>query len=137
MNMDLDRIKTEDRNRNSMNIDRLSTIDMVRLINAEDKKVADAVEAEAEHIAAAIDLITEKMQQGGRLVYSGCGTSGRLGILDAVECPPTYSTGYDEVIGLIAGGNEAVFRAKEGAEDMRPKIDNFKFQTGKTEEKVF
>ena len=117
MNMDLDRIKTEDRNRNSMNIDRLSTIDMVRLINAEDKKVADAVEAEAEHIAAAIDLITEKMQQGGRLVYSGCGTSGRLGILDAVECPPTYSTGYDEVIGLIAGGNEAVFRAKEGAED--------------------
>ena len=117
MNMDLDRIKTEDRNRNSMNIDRLSTIDMVRLINAEDKKVADAVEAEAEHIAAAIDLITEKMQQGGRLVYSGCGTSGRLGILDAVEYPPTYSTGYDEVIGLIAGGNEAVFRAKEGAED--------------------
>ena len=117
MNVDLDHIKTEERNRNTMNIDRLSTIDMVRLINAEDKKVADAVEAEAEHIAAAIDLITGKMQQGGRLVYSGCGTSGRLGILDAVECPPTYSTGYDEVIGLIAGGKEAVFRAKEGAED--------------------
>ena len=114
MNVDLNRIKTEDRNSNTMNIDRLSTIDMVHLINAEDKKVADAVEKEAEHIAAAIDLITVKMQHGGRLVYLGCGTSGRLGILDAVECPPTY---YDEVIGLIAGGNEAVFRAKEGAED--------------------
>ena len=117
MNVDLNRIKTEDRNSNTMNIDRLSTIDMVHLINAEDKKVADAVEKEAEHIAAAIDLITVKMQHGGRLVYLGCGTSGRLGILDAVECPPTYSTDYDEVIGLIAGGNEAVFRAKEGAED--------------------
>ncbi len=117
MNLDLDRIKTEQRNQSTMNIDCLSTIDMVHLINEEDKKVACAVEAELEHIAAAIDLITMKMQQGGRLVYSGCGTSGRLGVLDAVECPPTFSTGYDEVIALIAGGKEAIFRAREGAED--------------------
>lgn len=117
MNVNLDKIKTEERNSNTTNIDRLSTLDMVKLINSEDKKVADAVGAEAEHIAAAIDLIAAQMKKGGRLVYSGCGTSGRLGILDAVECPPTYSTDYDEVIGLIAGGNEAIFRAKEGAED--------------------
>lgn len=117
MNVNLDKIKTEERNSSTMNIDRLSTLDMVKLINEEDKKVALAVEAEAEHIAAAVDVIAAQMKLGGRLVYSGCGTSGRLGILDAVECPPTYSTDYDEVIGLIAGGNEAIFRAKEGAED--------------------
>lgn len=114
---DLDNIKTEEQNELTCNIDRLDTIDMIKLINAEDKKVALAVEKEAEHIAAAVDVIAEQMKQGGRLVYIGCGTSGRLGILDAVECPPTYSTDYTEVIGLIAGGNEAVYRAKEGAED--------------------
>lgn len=117
MNVDLNQIKTEECNSRTANIDRLSTVDMVKLINEEDKKVALAVEAEAEHIAAAIDVIAAQMKLGGRLVYSGCGTSGRLGILDAVECPPTYSTDYDEVIGLIAGGNEAIFRAKEGSED--------------------
>ena len=90
---------------------------MVKLINEEDKKVAIAVGEEAEHIAAAVDVIAGQLGQGGRLVYVGCGTSGRLGILDAVECPPTYSTDPEEVIGLIAGGNEAIFRAKEGAED--------------------
>lgn len=117
MNVDLNQIKTEERNSRTANIDRLSTVDMVRLISEEDKKVALAVEAEIEHIAEAIDVIAAQMKRGGRLVYSGCGTSGRLGILDAVECPPTYSTDYDEVIGLIAGGNEAIFRAQEGAED--------------------
>ena len=90
---------------------------MVKLINEEDKKVAAAVGDEAEHIAQAVDVIAAQLKQGGRLVYSGCGTSGRLGVLDAVECPPTYSTDPGEVIGLIAGGNEAIFRAKEGAED--------------------
>lgn len=115
--MNLNSINTEQRNSKTTHIDTMSTLDMVKLINEEDKKVAIAVGEEAEHIAAAVDVIAGQLGQGGRLVYVGCGTSGRLGILDAVECPPTYSTDPDEVIGLIAGGNEAIFRAKEGAED--------------------
>ena len=115
--MDLNSINTEQRNSKTTHIDTMSTLDMVKLINEEDKKVAIAVGEEAEHIAAAVDVIAGQLGQGGRLVYVGCGTSGRLGILDAVECPPTYSTDPEEVIGLIAGGNEAIFRAKEGAED--------------------
>ena len=115
--MDLNSINTEQRNSKTTHIDTMSTLDMVKLINEEDKKVAVAVGEEAEHIAAAVDVIAGQLGQGGRLVYVGCGTSGRLGILDAVECPPTYSTDPEEVIGLIAGGNEAIFRAKEGAED--------------------
>ena len=110
-------IATEKRNCNTENIDMLSTLDMVRLINDEDKKVAYAVENELEHIAAAIDIIAEQFKQGGRLIYSGCGTSGRLGVLDAAECPPTYSTDPEQVIGLIAGGDSAMFKAVEGAED--------------------
>ena len=90
--VELKSIATEQRNPNTMHIDTLPTLDMVRLINREDHRVAEAVGAVAEQIAAAIDVIAEKLQQGGRLIYSGCGTSGRLGILDAVECPPTYST---------------------------------------------
>lgn len=115
--MDLSAIKTEERNQHTYNIDSLSTIEMVRLINEEDKKVAFAVEAEAEHIAEAVDVIAEHLKNGGRLIYIGCGTSGRLGILDAVECPPTYSTDCNMVVGLIAGGYDAIFRAVEGAED--------------------
>lgn len=115
--MDLNQIKTEQRNSRTAQIDTMSTIDMVRLINEEDKKVAEAVGAEADHIAAAIDVIAAHLKEGGRLIYSGCGTSGRLGILDAVECPPTYSTDPGEVIGLIAGGRQAIFQAVEGAED--------------------
>lgn len=115
--MDLNLIKTEQRNSRTTHIDTMSTLDMVKLINEEDQKVALAVGKEAEHIAAAVDVIAAQLKQGGRLVYIGCGTSGRLGVLDAVECPPTYSTDPDEVIGLIAGGNDAIFRAKEGAED--------------------
>ena len=115
--MDLNSINTEQRNSKTTHIDTMSTLDMVKLINEEDKKVAVAVGEEAEHIAAAVDVIAGQLGQGGRLVYVGCGTSGRLGILDAVECPPTYSTDPEDVIGLIAGGNDAIFRAKEGAED--------------------
>ena len=115
--MDLNSIKTEQCNSRTAQIDTMSTLSMVKLINEEDKKVAEAVGDEAEHIAQAVDVIAAQLKQGGRLVYSGCGTSGRLGVLDAVECPPTYSTDPGEVIGLIAGGNEAIFRAKEGAED--------------------
>ncbi len=115
--LDIDKIITEQRNDRTAHIDELSTFDMVRLINDEDKKVAFAVEEELVSIAAAIDLITQKMKEEGRLIYCGCGTSGRLGILDAVECPPTYSTEPELVQGLIAGGYAAVFKAVEGAED--------------------
>lgn len=115
--MEWSQIKTEERNTSSSNIDALDTIEMLRLINQEDKKVAYAVEAELEHIAAAVDRIAKQLKRGGRLIYCGCGTSGRLGILDAAECPPTYSTDPEQIIGLIAGGKEAVFCAAEGAED--------------------
>lgn len=115
--MDLNQLKTEERNSRTTHIDTLSTIDMIRLINEEDRKVAEAVGAEVEHIAAAVDIIARQMKAGGRLIYSGCGTSGRLGILDAVECPPTYSTAPEQVVGLIAGGMPAIFKAVEGAED--------------------
>lgn len=117
--MDRKLCKTEERNERTGNIDELSTVDMIRLINDEDKKVALAVEREAEHIAAAVDVIAGQLKAGGRLIYCGCGTSGRLGVLDAVECPPTYSTDPDMVVGLIAGGYDAMFRAVEGAEDDR------------------
>ena len=117
--MDRKLCKTEEQNERTGNIDELSTIDMIRLINDEDKKVALAVEREAEHIAAAVDVIAGQLKAGGRLIYCGCGTSGRLGVLDAVECPPTYSTDPDMVVGLIAGGYDAMFRAVEGAEDDR------------------
>lgn len=110
-------IVTEKTNQNTEKIDRLSTLEMVRLINEEDKKVANAVEAELEHIAEAIDIIVGQLRKGGRLVYSGCGTSGRLGVLDAAECPPTFSADPEQVIGLIAGGQSAMFKAVEGAED--------------------
>lgn len=111
------KIKTEARNPASEHIDSLSTLEMLRIINNEDKKVALAVEQELGHIAQAVDLIYLRLKDGGRLVYIGCGTSGRLGILDAVECPPTYSVDPELVSGIIAGGPTAIFRAVEGAED--------------------
>ncbi|WP_301860820.1 N-acetylmuramic acid 6-phosphate etherase [uncultured Megasphaera sp.] len=113
----LDTIATEQRNSASSHIDQLSTLDLIRLINKEDQGVAPAVGAIAAEIAQAVDIITARVSQGGRLFYIGSGTSGRLGILDAVECPPTYSTDPSLVQGIIAGGPSAVFRAKEGAED--------------------
>ena len=113
----LEKLTTEQRNPATEHIDELPTLDMVTLMNAEDKKVAEAVEKILPQIASAIDLIAEKLQKGGRLFYMGAGTSGRLGILDAVECPPTYGTDYELVQGLIAGGATAIFQAKEGAED--------------------
>lgn len=113
----LEKLTTEQRNPATEHIDELPTLDMVALMNAEDKKVAEAVEKILPEIARAIDLIAEKLQKGGHLFYMGAGTSGRLGILDAVECPPTYGTDYELVQGLIAGGATAIFQAKEGAED--------------------
>lgn len=118
--MEWEQIKTETRNSRTEYIDTMDTLEMVRLINEEDAKVAIAVETELEHIAAAVDIIVGQMRRDGRLVYIGCGTSGRLGVLDAAECPPTYSTHPDQVIGLIAGGNAAMFHAVEGAEDRAP-----------------
>lgn len=117
MNIDFSSMATEQRNPNTMEIDTLSTIDMVRRINNEDKTVALAVEEELDSIAKAIDVITEQLKKGGRLFYCGAGTSGRLGVLDASECPPTYGVSPDLVIPLIAGGKEALLNAREGAED--------------------
>ena len=108
---------TEYRNENTKNIDLLSTIDMVKKMNEEDKLVALSVEEEAEHIAEAIDVIAKQFLKGGRLFYFGAGTSGRLGVLDASECPPTFSVSPDMVQGIIAGGKEAFVNAVEGAED--------------------
>lgn len=115
--MELCNIATEKRNENTLHIDELSTLEMVKLINSEDKKVAAAVEKELPQIAKAIDIIADRIAAGGRLIYIGCGTSGRLGILDAVECPPTYSTDKETIMGLMAGGYPAMFQAVEGAED--------------------
>lgn len=115
--INLDRISTEQRNPNTLQIDQVSTLEMVKLINEEDKKVALAVEQVLPEIATAIDMIVEQFKQGGRLVYIGAGTSGRLGILDASECPPTYGADPSMVIGLIAGGDTAIRKAVEGAED--------------------
>lgn len=117
--VDLKKIATEQRNPNTMNIDTLSTLEMVRLINREDHKVAEAVSLVADKIAQAVDLIADRLSKGGRLIYCGAGTSGRLGILDAVECPPTYSTDPEMVQCLMAGGYGAIFKAVEGAEDSK------------------
>ena len=115
--IELEKLTTEQRNPATMRIDELETEEMLSVINAEDKKVAEAVGKILPEIAKAVDAITARLQKDGRLFYIGAGTSGRLGILDAVECPPTYGTDYELVQGLIAGGATAIFRAKEGAED--------------------
>ncbi|MBN2392897.1 MAG: N-acetylmuramic acid 6-phosphate etherase [Anaerolineae bacterium] len=110
---------TESCNPATRHIDTASTLEMVRLINAEDAKVATAVEVELPAIAEAIDRIAARMQTGGRLIYIGAGTSGRLGVLDASECPPTFNAAPEQVVGLIAGGEVALTTAVEGAEDSR------------------
>jgi len=108
---------TEQRNPASAHIDEVSTLELVKIINAEDLRVAPAVGHVLEHVAQAVDLVADGFRQGGRLFYLGAGTSGRLGVLDASECPPTYSVSPEMVQGLIAGGERAIFRAVEGAED--------------------
>jgi N-acetylmuramic acid 6-phosphate etherase len=110
-------LTTEARNPESADLDRLETTALVQLINTEDAKVATAVAAATTAIAAAIDIIAARLAQGGRLVYAGAGTSGRLGVLDAAECPPTFNADPEQVIGLIAGGPAALLSAVEGAED--------------------
>ena len=115
--MDFSKLTTEQRNAASANIDKVSTLEMVKIITDEDKKIAAAVEKVLPQIARAIDIITEKLRNGGRLLYIGAGTSGRLGVLDASECPPTFGVANNLVQGIIAGGNYALTNAVEGAED--------------------
>lgn len=110
---------TEQPNSNTTHIDRLSTLEIVQQINQEDQLVALAVEKALPEISSVVDAIVEKMRGGGRLIYSGAGTSGRLGVLDAVECMPTFSTPKGLIIGLIAGGEPALTQAVENAEDNR------------------
>ncbi|MCS7236747.1 MAG: N-acetylmuramic acid 6-phosphate etherase [Thermoguttaceae bacterium] len=124
---DLGRLTTETPNPASARLDELSPIEIVRLMNAEDAKVAPAVGREAEKIATAIEVIAERLRGGGRLIYLGAGTSGRLGVIDAAECPPTFSTPPEMVVGVIAGGPQAMFRSVEGAEDIGPAaVDDLK-----------
>lgn len=113
----LRKLSTEQRNPDTREIDLADAREIVRLINEEDKKVAFRVEEKLDVIAEAVDLVKEALSVGGRLIYAGAGTSGRLGILDAAECPPTFGSDPEQVLGLIAGGREAVFEAQEGAED--------------------
>ena len=114
----LEILLTEQRNPVSREIDLADSREIVRIINDEDKKVAEAVETRLDIIADAVDAIVEGFKDGGRLLYLGAGTSGRLGVLDAAECPPTFGTDPELVQGFIAGGENAMFRAQEGAEDI-------------------
>ena len=116
-NINLSVMITENRNSASENIDCASTLEILQIINNEDKKVAIAVEKQLANIAKAVDAINHALLNRGRLIYLGAGTSGRLGILDASECPPTYGTAPEQVVGLIAGGHPAIFKAVENAED--------------------
>ncbi|MGR5177510.1 N-acetylmuramic acid 6-phosphate etherase [Vibrio parahaemolyticus] len=113
----LAQLVSEGRNPETMDIDLLSSEQILQRMNQQDAQVPLAVEKVIPEIALAVDAITNAFKQGGRLLYLGAGTSGRLGVLDASECPPTFGTEPDMVIGIIAGGNDAMFRAKEGAED--------------------
>ena len=117
----MDHLQTEARNPASADLDELSTLQLVRLMNAEDAKVIPAVASQSEAIARAVEVIAERLRAGGRLVYVGAGTSGRLGVLDATECPPTFNATPGLVVGLIAGGPDALTQAVEGAED-RPEF---------------
>ena len=115
--IDLDKLTTEQRNAATLHIDELPIPDMLRTIHEEDKNIIGAVESALPMIARAVEIIAVRLKKGGRLFYLGAGTSGRLGILDAVECPPTFGTDPSLVQGVIAGGTDAVFHAQEGAED--------------------
>ncbi len=113
----LEKLDTEQRNPDTLHIDLAGPEEIVRLMNEQDKKVAGYVGARLNRIARVVDLVHRALTRGGRLIYVGAGTSGRLGVMDAAECPPTFGTRPDQVIGLIAGGKEAMFVAQEGSED--------------------
>lgn len=130
----INELPTEMSNQQSKHLDQLSAIEIVQLMNEEDKKVAFAVEQVLPEVAKAVDLIAASMNQGGRLFYFGAGTSGRLGILDAAECPPTFGTNPQLVQGVIAGGPSALIEAIEGAEDLpelgREDVEKYGVQEG-------
>lgn len=113
----LNSLSTEGRNKKSLKIDIVSTKTILKIINNEDKQVALAVNKELKHIEGATQLVLDSFVNGGRLIFIGAGTSGRLGILEAAECPPTFGTDPQLIVGIIAGGAKAVFRSQEGAED--------------------
>lgn len=117
--MEYGKLQTELRNPRTMHIDKLETLEMLRCMNYEDHMAVNAVEAVLPQIAPVVERIVSGMKQGGRLIYTGCGTSGRLGVLDASECPPTYGVEPGLVVGVIAGGDHALRNAIEGAEDSR------------------
>ena len=119
MSVDLKKISTETRNQNTLDIDVVPTIEILQKINNEDKTIAYAVEKALPQIAEVVEKVYEAFINGGRLIYMGAGTSGRIGILDAVECPPTYGVDYNMVQCLMAGGEKAFIKAVEGAEDSK------------------
>jgi N-acetylmuramic acid 6-phosphate etherase len=114
---EISNLSTEQRNKNSMDIDARPSAEILKIINEEDKTVPLAVERELPYIEKAVEIIVKALKNGGRLLYFGAGTSGRLGVVDASECPPTFGTPFGLIEGYIAGGKEAMFRAQEGAED--------------------
>ncbi|GHE98650.1 N-acetylmuramic acid 6-phosphate etherase [Thalassotalea profundi] len=114
---ELQSMASEGRNPDTMDLDLLDTTNLLKSINKEDHKVAGVVQQAIPEIALAVDAIVNAFGKGGRLIYVGAGTSGRLGVLDAVECPPTFSVSPDQIIALIAGGESAMYKAVEGAED--------------------
>ncbi len=122
---DLSKLDTEQRNPRTMGLDNLSTTDLVKTLHGENHLVAPAVDPTLEKISTLVDIVVDRMQKGGRLIYVGAGTSGRLGVLDASECPPTFGVAPDMVQGIIAGGEAALVSSIEGAEDDReqPRID--------------
>lgn len=119
MSINIKNITTEGRNEQTRGIDKLNSLEIVRLINNEDKTVPLSVEGALEQVAKLVDAIVEKLRLGGRLIYMGAGTSGRIGLLDAVECPPTYGVSDEQVMCLLAGGRDAFSKAVEGAEDSK------------------
>ena len=121
---DIKSLSTEARNKNSYNIDTKSTKEILSIINEEDKKVAYLIEEELDDITKVVDAVVEVFKNGGRLIYVGAGTSGRMGLIDAVECRPTYSVPDSMVMGVMAGGKEAFVKAKEGAEDSEEEAIN-------------
>ncbi|MFC1683202.1 N-acetylmuramic acid 6-phosphate etherase, partial [Candidatus Zixiibacteriota bacterium] len=115
---EIKKLVTEQRNPATMDIDTKTALEIVQLINAEDHRVAPVVKEELPYVAQAVEIIVEAFKMGGRLIYAGAGTSGRLGVLDASECPPTFGSPPEMVQGIIAGGYGALIRAVEGAEDL-------------------
>ena len=115
--VDLGKLDTEQRNKETMNLDRMSVREALVVMNKEDRKVAEAIEEVLPEIEEAVHVIIEKFNAGGRLIYIGAGTSGRLGVLDAAECPPTFGAPKEQVVGIIAGGDKALTEAIEGSED--------------------